>query len=250
MSLLWRTAMIRTASWAPRDSEEHIHPDDMEGDKSRYELNGRHIDELASSIRQHGYSPERHGQLGINVTDNGENLYTHSRGTEADPDRLNDHHEHLLHALRNAGHGEVPVHIHDQSSNESGQAPTYYHGTTVEDLEQVHPNHGTRGNFGNNGGIHEPGYAYATGRSSAEHYADMAALTHGGRAHVYQVEPRGPVEKDPKYDVHGNNRGNHANDVRSRHGFSVLGEEDLGHDDSDEDEDEDDWNEHHGSDWD
>jgi hypothetical protein len=76
----------------------------------------------------------------------------------------------------------------------------------------------------------------------------MAALTHGGRAHVYQVEPRGPVEKDPKYDVYGNNRGNQEDDVRSRHGFTVTGEEDLGHDDSDEYED--DWNEHHSSDWD
>jgi hypothetical protein len=251
MSLLWRTAMVRTATWEPRDSEEHIHPGDMEGDKSRYELNGKHIDELASSIKQHGYDPARHGQLGINVTDNGENLYTHSRGTEAHPDHPNDHHEHLLHALRDAGHGEVPVHIHDQSSNESGTAPTYYHGTTEEDLEQVHPNHGSRGTFGNNGGIHEPGYAYATSRSSAEHYADRAAeMRDGARPHVYQVEPKGPVEKDPTYDVHGNHRGNFTDDVRSKHGFTVMGEEDLGHDDPDEYEDEDDWNEHHGSDWD
>jgi hypothetical protein len=233
--------MVRTASWEPQDSEEHIHPGDMEGDKIRYELNDKHIEDLASSIKQHGYSPERHGQLGINVTDNGENLYTHSRGTEAHPDHPNDHHEHLLHALRDAGHGEVPVHIHDQSSNESGTAPTYYHGTTEEDLDQVYPNHGTRGTFGNNGGIHEPGYAYATSRKWAEHYADRAAeMRDGVRPHVYQVEPKGPVEDDPSRDVHGNLRGNFAEDMRSKHGFQVVGEEDLGHDDNYEDE----WGEH------
>jgi hypothetical protein len=239
MSLLWRTALIRTATWAPADSEENIHPRALEGDKSTHELNGKHISELAHSIDTHGYSRERHGQLGVNVTDNGENLYTHSRGTEAHPDHPNDHHEHLLRALKEAGHGEVAVHIHDQRSDEGGDpAPKYFHGTTVEDLEHVHPNHGTSGNFGNNGMIHEPGYAYATSRSSAEHYADMAAMTHGGKPHVYEVEPRGPVEKDPKYTANGVNRGNMEDDVRSKHGFSVLGEEDLGHDDDDEDEDE------------
>lgn len=32
MSLLWRTAVRRTAAWEPRDSEEHIHPSELEGD--------------------------------------------------------------------------------------------------------------------------------------------------------------------------------------------------------------------------
>ncbi len=241
MSLLWRTAVVRTAAWAPDDSEEDIHPSELDGEKSWTELNHNHIKDLSSSIQQHGYSPERHGQLGLNITDNGENLYTHARGTEAHPDHPNDHHEHLLRALKDADHGEVPVHIHDQSSNESGQAPTYYHGSTTEDLEHIHPNHGTNGNFG--AFTHEPGYAYATGRKSAEHYADHASMAYGGRSHVYQVEPRGPVEKDPQWDARGNLRGNYDDDVRSKHGFSVMGEEDLGHNDPDEYEDG--WNEHH-----
>lgn len=251
MSLLWRTAVVRTAAWAPDDSEEHIHPSELEGEKSWTELNHNHIKDLSSSIQQHGYSPERHGQLGLNITDNGENLYTHARGSEAHPDHPNDHHEHLLRALKDADHGEVPVHIHDQRSDEDGDpAPKYYHGTTEADLDkQIKPNHGTRGTFGNNGGIHEPGYAYATGRDSAEYYADRAAKMYdGGRPHVYEVSPRGPVEKDPKYDKNDNLRGNNDDDVRSRHGFDVIGEEDLGHDDPDSYEDEDDWNEHHGSD--
>lgn len=240
MSLLWKDAvahqMRRTAAWEPADSEENIHPSELENDYYA-PIHAHHVERLAGSIRQHGYDPGRHGQLGLNITDHGENIYHHASGTESPPDHEHPH-EQLLKALHETGHGEVPVHIHDQRSDEDGEpAPRYYHGTTVSDLERVHPNYGTRGNFGNNLGIHEPGYAYATSRSSAEHYADMAALTHGGRAHVYEVSPRGPVEKDPQYDQHGNHRGNNADDIRSKHGFDVVGEEDLGHD-HDEDEGE------------
>jgi hypothetical protein len=242
MSLLWRTAIRRTAVWEPLDSVEHIHPSELENDYHA-PIKQHHVQRLMKSIKENGYSPERHGQLGLNITDHGENIYHHADGAETDPEDPH-HHEHLLQALKSLNHGEVPVHIHDQSSDPEGDpAPKYYHGTNVADLERVHPNHGSRGNFGNNLGIHEPGYAYATSRSTAEHYADQVALTHGGRPHVYEVSPRGPVEKDPAYDAHGNSRGNWADDMRSKHGFDVVGEEDLGHSEPEDWEDEDDWNE-------
>ncbi|WP_428957945.1 NAD(+)--rifampin ADP-ribosyltransferase [Streptomyces sp. cg35] len=236
MTLVW-AEIAKLGNWEPYDSEEHIHPSELEGRTTGSEQNRGQVERLSSSIAHHGYSPERHGKLGLNITDHGENLYHHASGSETDPDD-HQHHEHLLQALKDLGHGEVPVHIHDQRSDEGGEAaPRYFHGTTAEDLEQVHPNHGSRGNFGSNLGIHEPGYAYATGRSSAESYADQAAMTHGGRAHVYEVHPNGPVEKDPSHDVHGRSRGNYSDDVRSRHGFTVIGEVDLGHHDDEQDED-------------
>lgn len=257
MSLLWKDAAAhqirRTAAWSPRDSEEMIHPDDLEGDyfpdrgADSYEHgpshrdvfgDGSHVHRMAEDIRSNGYNPAKHGQLGLNVTDHGENIYNHSAGSMAHPEMPHYNHEHLLKALKDAGHAEVPVHVHDQSSNEDGEAPRYFHGTTAADVEQVHPNHSSQGNFGNNLGVHEPGYAYATSRENAEHYADQAAMTHGGRTHVYEVAPKGPVEKDPSHDAQGNSRGNYADDVRSKHGFHVVGEEDLGHDDEDDDEDE------------
>lgn len=233
MSLLWSAAIRRTAAWAPANSVEHIHPSELENDYYA-PIQHHHVERLAGSIRQHGYSPERHGQLGLNVTDHGENIYHHADGSETDPED-HHHHEHLLKALQHVDHGEVPVHVHDQRSDEGGDpAPKYYHGTTVEDLERVHPNHGFSGNFGR--GTHEPGYAYATSRHTAETYADRATDAYGGRSHVYEVSPRGPVEKDPERDAHGNLRGNYQDDVRSRHGFDVVGEEDLGHEEEPEDE--------------
>lgn len=254
MTLVW-SEIAKLGKWAPVDGEEHIHPSELEGgyyphgaaDSSELTHrhvfeDGSHVQRMAHSIRQHGYDPARHGQLGLNITDHGENVYNHATGSESHPELGHFNHEHLLKALQDSGHGEVPVHIHDQRSDEGGEpAPRLYHGTTAEDLEEVHPNHGTTGNFGNNLGIHEPGYAYATSRNTAEHYANTASMTHGGRAHVYEVSPKGPVERDPDRDVHGNSRGNYADDVRSKHGFSVVGEEDLGHDDEHDEDDEHGW---------
>jgi hypothetical protein len=239
MTLVW-SVINKMGSYEPYDGEEHIHPGELEGRRMPSELRRDHVDRLAASIQHHGYSPERHGQLGLNVTDGGgENLYHHASGTETAPgDHL--HHEHLLQALKQVGHGEVPVHIHDQSSDPEGHpAPRYYHGTTAEDLEEVHPNHSTSGNFG--AATHAPGYAYATGLDSAWHYATRAADHYGGRPRVYEVHPNGPVETDPQHE-NGYSRGNNADDVRSRHGFTVVGEEEMPdhlreHYDGQEDED-------------
>jgi hypothetical protein len=245
MSLLWKTATARpglslTAAWAPYDGEEDIHPSELEsahlGPSHELDEHGgrEHVQRLADSIRTHGYKPEVHGQLGLNITDHGENIYNHSSGSNPHPQLGHLHHEHLLQALQQSGHGPVRVHVHDQRSDEGGEdAPRYFHGSTHPDLEEIRPNHGTSGNFGHF--THEPGYAYATGEDTARHYADRAAGAYGGRSHVYEVTPRGPVEKDPQRDAHGNLRGNFEDDVRSRHGFQVLGEQESGHDDEDED---------------
>lgn len=242
MSLLWRNAVLwgKTAAWHPEDSEEHLHPDELEGQLVRRELDSEHVERLEDSIRQHGYDPARHGQLGLNITDHGENIYHHASGSETHPEDPRPH-EHLLQALKDSRHGEVPVHVHDQRSDEGGEsAPRYYHGTTHEDLEHVHPNYGSSGNFGAT--THEPGYAYATGKDSAWNYAERAVDAHGGTPHVYEVNPNGPVEKDPSRDAHGNLRGNNEDDVRSRHGFTVVDEEPSSHEgDEDESDDEHDW---------
>ncbi|GAA1978661.1 NAD(+)--rifampin ADP-ribosyltransferase [Kitasatospora viridis] len=255
MSLLWKNAaqLSRTAGWQPWEGTDEIHPNDLEGGYyphsgagdgglSHHDVWGGQASEnvrsLANSIRQHGYSPERHGQVNLNVTDHGENLYNTGPGSHpTDPAYHDVHHEHLLQALKDSGHGPVPVHIHDQRSDEDGtSAPRYYHGTTAEDLEHVHPNHGSNGNFGRF--THEAGYAYATGKENAWHYAERAAGAYGGTPHVYEVSPRGPVEEDPRYDQHGNSRGNFADDVRSKHGFTVVGEEPSRHEAHDEDDEE------------
>lgn len=257
MSLLWKTAIRRTAAWAPADSEEHYHPSELEGGyyphgspDSPYLTHrdvfgdGSHVRKMTESIKQHGYDPARHGQLGLNLTDHGENIYNHATGTESHPEIPHHNHEHLLQALKDSGHGPVPVHVHDQRSDEGGDpAPRYYHGTTAEDLEEIHPNHGTGGNFGKF--IHEPGHAYATGKDSAWHYATQAADAYGGTPRVYEVAPKGPVEEDPIVDAHGRLRGNNSDDVRSRHGFTVVGEEEmpehLHHLYGEHEDDEDEW---------
>lgn len=224
MTLVW-SEIMKLGQWQPEESEEHIHPSDLEGEyEMRDHLNRGHVHRLQESIATHGYSPERHGQLGLNVTDHGENVYHHAAGSETDPeDHL--HHEHLLKALQASGHGEVPVHVHDQRSDEGGEpAPKYYHGTTAEDLERIHSNHSSSGNFG--AATHAKGYAYATGLNSAWHYATKAADHYGGTPHVYEVSPRGPVEEDPRYE-NGHSRGNYADDKRSKHGFDVVGEEEM-----------------------
>lgn len=229
MSLLWMTATARpglslTASWAPADSEEDIHPGDLEGDWGA-KLHRPEVDRMAHSIQTHGYSPERHGKLHLNITDHGENIYNGGvHGSETPPEHTDMHHEHLLQALKDTGHGEVPVHIHDQRSEEGGEAaPRYFHGSTEEDLERIHPNHSSGGNFG--AATHAKGYAYATSEPHAWTYAERAAdQRDGAQPHVYEVNPRGPVEKDPTHE-NGYSRGNYDEDVRSKHGFDVIGEQ-------------------------
>lgn len=77
-------------------------------------------------------------------------------------------------------------------------------------------------------------YAYATAKEDdAWHYAEMAHNSQfrpGMKIHprVYRVRPLGPHEKDPTYDhERGYSRGNFEGDVRSKHGFEVVGEQPM-----------------------
>lgn len=256
MTLVW--SQIKRLGM--RESVEQMHPDELAQHTQddmvdrRIKANtggwGDHVNRMADDIRQNGYSPERHGPLRLEHNE----LYSrvHAKpgsafGNNGVPGQGEFHKYHLVRALQQAGHGPVPVHVEDTRPDPN--APKrFYHGTNVEDdLDQIHPNHGTRGNFGNNLGIHEPGYAYATTKPEhAWHYAEQAAMTHGGVPRVYEVHPTGPVEKDPETDAHGNRRGNFAEDHRSQHPFNVIGEEEppdhiqRAYYDHDEGEDEDD----------
>lgn len=247
-----------------RESVEQMHPDELAQHARddmvdrRIKANsggwGDHVARMAEDIRKNGYSPERHGPLRLEHNE----LYSrvHAEpgsafGNNGVPGQREFHKHHLVRALQQAGHGPVPVHVEDARPDPN--APKrFYHGTHVEeDLDQIRPNHSSRGTFGNNLGIHEPGYAYATTKpEDAWHYAERAAEAHGGRPRVYEVHPTGPVEKDPAEDAHGNSRGNFENDHRSKHPFDVIGEEEppdhiqrnwYDH----EDEDEDDYDEGH-----
>lgn len=102
----------------------------------------------------------------------------------------------------------------------------YYHGTTIEGLEEILP-------ISRHGGVSiypftgDRDYAYATDEAGAWHYAEGAwAAMAGGIPHVYEVEPIDPddVEVDPFYDEMGRSRSTRDQDVRSRAGWRVLRE--------------------------
>ena len=103
-------------------------------------------------------------------------------------------------------------------------APALYHGTVREDLDEVTP--ATEHRRGVTFFETDADYAYATPNlGDAWHYAWKAWHTWGtGIPRVYRVEPVGDVEVDPQKDARGNLRGNLADDVRSRDGFTVVEE--------------------------
>ena len=74
-------------------------------------------------------------------------------------------------------------------------------------------------------------HAYATSDpSNAWHYAETAwnnADAGGTHPKVYRVRPLGPVEDDPTHTPSGESRGTFTGDVRSKHGFEVVGEEPM-----------------------
>ena len=101
-----------------------------------------------------------------------------------------------------------------------------YHGTcTDRPLEEITPlsQRGRRSRVSDS----DPDYAYATSDpDDAWHWAEEAwhkAST--GIPRVFRVRSRGPVETDPNFSHHDN-----PAQVRSRHGFDVLGEEPMPHD--------------------
>jgi GNAT superfamily N-acetyltransferase len=100
----------------------------------------------------------------------------------------------------------------------------WFHGTTAPNLKHVRPA-GPRGRITFSSDTSRE-HAYATGdESNAWNYAEKAYLTHDrGRPRVYQVEPTGPVERDPSHDEHGRPRSNFSTDYRSKHPWRVVRE--------------------------
>lgn len=101
----------------------------------------------------------------------------------------------------------------------------YYHGTVVEDLEEVLPAsaHGRGVIFTSDT---DPDYAYATGsETDAWYYAELAwNATSSGIPRVFEVEPIDwdDIEEDPPFDQHGRSRSTRDQDVRSRTGWRVV----------------------------
>lgn len=195
---------------------------------------------LADSIREHGYQPRMHGSLHIEQRSDGWSQYhAHGHAEEGHPLAglsSSTAGKALVLALHDAGHsGPVPVHSfhtdapnrpavhHEPEPEPKDEGPALYHGTFNEMEGQLHPNHGTSGNFG--AATHAQGYSYATPHlDTAWNYATQMADRHGQLPRVYRVHPTGPVEDDPRYDEHGRSRGNYEGDLRSKHPFDV-GEE-------------------------
>jgi hypothetical protein len=110
-------------------------------------------------------------------------------------------------------------------SDQMVETDVLYHGTTVEDLEQVlsASQHRRTVTFPHDTDV---GFAYATASlQAAWHYAELAWNNGVGDVpRVYRVRATGPTEDDPFYDQHGRARSNFSGDVRSRHPFDILDE--------------------------
>ena len=100
----------------------------------------------------------------------------------------------------------------------------YYHGTVAHLPEEVTP--GRKPIFPSDT---EHGYVYATPhKSSAWNYAEKAwHATDYGHPRVYKVSATGPMEVDPRRNVHEQLRSNYEGDVRSRHPLKVVSEEEM-----------------------
>jgi hypothetical protein len=99
----------------------------------------------------------------------------------------------------------------------------FFHGTDRKGLKYIRPADQT-----SSGTVHfpddtDPAYAYASDNPhDAGWYAHEAHIDSGNGRHVYQVEPLGAVENDPRVDDTGSPRNNFAGDYRSREGFRVV----------------------------
>lgn len=243
MSLLWREAahyqlQVEAAAKKPRAYTTEVHPDDIVAQNGNLKFGRDHlmaherwgpvIHQLADSIKQHGYRPEMHGHIHQTIDDQGRHGVPRVTGEGADTLGINKNlwdsrgGSVLPYALQHAGHGPVAVHMQDHRPNPKAKV-RYFHGTTTEGLDEIHPNHGSNGTFGP--ATHEPGYAYATpSKEDAWSYATKAADMNQGRPRVYEVKPNGPVEDDPSHDGAGNSRGNYPDDKRSKSHFTVIKE--------------------------
>jgi rifampin ADP-ribosylating transferase len=239
MSLLWRTAaayQIEAAS-KPRNYTAEIHPDELaqnpniKFDRDRvmgHERWGPAVQALTESIKQHGYQPDMHGHVSLEIGKDGNHVgapRVTNEGAAITGMKPMAHDIHanraLTYALQEAGHGPIPVHVTDHRPK-PGTRQKYYHGTTAEGLDEIHPNNSSIGNFGP--GTHHPGHAYLTpNKEDAWSYATRAADDKGGRPRVYEVKPTGPVEEDPMFQGEYH-RGNFADDLRTKHPLQVVRE--------------------------
>jgi hypothetical protein len=101
----------------------------------------------------------------------------------------------------------------------------FFHGTTVARVRKIMPAsaHRRHVTFPHDT---DRDHAYATSDvEDAWEYAQKAhAANSTGRPRVYQVEPLGHVERDPRTDAQGRMRGNYESDHRSRDGWKVVRE--------------------------
>lgn len=103
-----------------------------------------------------------------------------------------------------------------------------YHGTVEHVRGAVTPLASRKGGRATFPSDTDPEYAYATKKpEDAWNYAEKAwHASDRGHPRVFKVKPRGPVEKDPAFGEHGS-RSNYEGDVRSKHGFDVVSEEQM-----------------------
>lgn len=190
---------------------------------------------LMSKIREDGgYNPRAHGRLDFNTEDHlgsGDPSNLRLAREEHNRPEFGDHTAHALAlALEHLGHERVWGVVHHPVAPETPEKdPTkgrvFYHGTTTDqDLKEILPasQHG-RGSI--HPGSVDPDYAYATPHlDNAWQWADKAWDNRGGHRRVFKVRRKGPVELDPRDNDSGGSRNNYEGDVRSRHGFDVIGE--------------------------
>lgn len=197
------------------------------------------VHRLKESMQAHGgYSPERHGELHLMRSE--PNLRLHAEHPDWPKAGAGNHGDHVVMAMNLGGHDHrVPVTVHDAKDPDRVR---YYHGTSrqlPEDEGELLRSSGYRPGWPSS---HEHTYA-TTSPDSAEHYADTAHATYGGRPRVYEVHPVDPSDLEEDNSV-----GAGGEAFRSRAGWEIGHEvrkprslhEYLNGDEHDEDEDDDD----------
>lgn len=185
-----------------------------------------------------GYDPQRHGTLHVKADPEG-GMERVSLPREHHISGFGENSGHALaFALHHLGHTSVPAMVTRDAPRKAEKDPTrarvFYHGTTTDQplseitpLSERHPHRKMLDSGEHKGNtFSDPGFAYATtDRDDAWHWAQEAWHKNPvGMPRVFKVRRRGPVEADPNFSGHSN-----AGQVRSRHGFDVVGEEPMPH---------------------
>lgn len=188
-----------------------------------------------------GYDPEHHGLLHTTIQEDGRLGFTRLPPEHQIEGFGDNSGSALAIALHHLGHEHVPVMVTRKGSPAASadpiHAPVLYHGTAADralteitPLSDRHPHLRVpeRSEYkGGNGTYSDPGFAYATADpDDAWHWAQEAWHKNPrGIPRVFRVRGRGPMEPDPNFSHHDN-----PQQVRSRHGFDVVGEEPMPHD--------------------